>query len=168
MRRLALAVFGFPLALGAQQPGSPTALLNRMTGHWVMRGTIAKQETVHDVDVQWVLRREYVQIHEVSRDRDSTGAPKYEAIIYLEWDAKKGEYAVLWLDNTAQYAFGSGYIGRGKPAPGRIALIFPDPNGNDHTTFAYDPAKDTWTWTIDTEKKDGTLAPFARTVLSRK
>jgi hypothetical protein len=41
-----------------------------MTGHWVMTGTIRRQPTTHDVDAEWVLKREYLRIQEVSRDND--------------------------------------------------------------------------------------------------
>ena len=36
-------------------------LLDKLTGHWVMRGTIRKQQTTHDIDAQWVPDKEYVQ-----------------------------------------------------------------------------------------------------------
>lgn len=171
MHRL-LPALALPVALAAQQPAPPkadaqVALLDRLAGHWVLRGTIGKDSTTHDVDAQWMLNREYLQLHEVSRDKDAAGAPKYEAVIYVAWDAKSGEYKVLWLDNTAQWNFREAGIGHGKPAPDRIALLFSDPSGDDHTTFAYDRAKDRWTLTIDSETK-GVLKPFARTTLTRK
>lgn len=58
-----------------------------MTGHWVLTGTIGKAQTTHDVDVDWVLNRQYIRIHEVSREKDAGGGPAYEAWIYLVWDA---------------------------------------------------------------------------------
>lgn len=65
---LALALFSL-----AQAPDPQRQLLDKLTGHWVLRGTIAKQQTTHDVDAVWVLDKEYVQIHEVSRERDAAG-----------------------------------------------------------------------------------------------
>ena len=35
--------------------GAPEALLEKMTGHWLMTGTIARKPTTHDVDVDRVL-----------------------------------------------------------------------------------------------------------------
>jgi hypothetical protein len=40
-----------------------------------------RKPTTHDVDVDWVLKREYFRIHEVSRDKDAGGGPTYEARI---------------------------------------------------------------------------------------
>ena len=47
----------------------PDSLFPRLIGHWVLRGTIARQQTVHDVTFEWLLGREYVQMHEISRER---------------------------------------------------------------------------------------------------
>jgi hypothetical protein len=44
-------------------------------GTWVLRGAIAGQQTVHDVTFNWLLGREYVQMHEVSRARAPNGTP---------------------------------------------------------------------------------------------
>ena len=35
-----------------------------MTGNWTLEGTIAGRETTHDIESDWVLRREYIRIHE--------------------------------------------------------------------------------------------------------
>src|SRR5262245_28697709 len=103
---LASTCFVVPAALAQSQvPSASEALLDALTGRWVMTGTIAKKPTTHDVDVDWVLEREYIRIHEVSRDTDAGGGPGYEAWIYIVWDTKKSEYAVMWLDNTAPTNF---------------------------------------------------------------
>lgn len=60
---VALAALVAPPAL-ARRPGAaaaPEALLDRMTGHWVLTGTIGKTSTTHDVDVDWILKREYLR-----------------------------------------------------------------------------------------------------------
>ena len=159
-----------PAALAqSQAPSAPEALLDMMTGHWVMTGTIGKKPTTHDVDVDWVLKREYIRIHEVSRDKDASGGIGYEAWIYIVWDAKKSEYAVMWLDNTAATNFAPEGIGHAKPDGDRIPFIFKDADGSGiHTTFAYDRAKDTWLWTIDNLDKSGKSSSFARLTLTRK
>ena len=148
---------------------APESLLDRMTGQWVMTGTIARRPTTHDVDVDWVLKRQYLRIHEVSRERDATGGPGYEAWIYIVWDAKASEYAVMWLDNTAATNFAPEGVGHAKPDGDRIPIIFKDADGNGiRTTFAYDRATDTWSWTIDNVDKSGKASPFAKTTLTRK
>jgi hypothetical protein len=81
-----LAALAFIVALVAppafaqnQAASSPKDLLDKMTGHWVMTGVIANKQTTHDVDVDWVLNREYIRIHEVQREKDTNGGIGYEA-----------------------------------------------------------------------------------------
>ena len=173
--RLSLVTLAFtslfvPAALAQNQASSaPEGLLDMMTGHWVMTGTIGKKATTHDVDVYWVLKREYLCIHEVSRDKDANGGIGYEAWIYVVWDAQKGEYAVMWLDNTAATNFAAEGIGHAKPDGDQIPFIFKDAEGSGiHTTFTYDRAKDTWSWTIDNLDKSGKSSSFAKLTLTRK
>ena len=52
-------------------------------GHWVLQGTIARQSTTHDVTFDWMLGREYVQMHDVSRERAANKTPAYEAVVAL-------------------------------------------------------------------------------------
>ena len=167
---LAFASLIVPVARAQSQAlSAPDALLDKMTGHWVMTGTISKKPATHDVDVDWVLKREYIRIHEVSRDKDASGGSGYEAWIYIVWDAKKGEYAVMWLDNTAATNFAAEGIGHAKPDGDRIPFIFKDAEGTGiRTTFAYDRAKDTWSWTIDNLDRSGKSSSFAKLTLTRK
>ncbi|HEV8370774.1 MAG TPA: hypothetical protein VGQ39_22690 [Pyrinomonadaceae bacterium] len=171
-RRLLVAlVFAFlivPVALAQSRASSPPeALLDKMTGHWVMTGTISRKPVTHDVDIDWVLNRRYIRIHEVSRGKD--GGSGYEAWIYIVWDAKNGEYAVMWLDNTAATNFSPEGIGHAKPDGDRIPFIFNEADGTGiHTTFAYNRAKDTWSWSIDNVDKSRKSSSFARLTLTRK
>ena len=74
-----------PFVLGATPllaQGLPAdSLFDRLIGHWVLTGSIARQQTTHDVTFEWMLGREYVQMHEVSRERAPTGGPAYEAVV---------------------------------------------------------------------------------------
>jgi hypothetical protein len=162
-----------PSVLAAQQPptappGPEHALLDKLTGHWVMRGTIGKQATTHDADAQWVLDKEYVQIHEVSREKDAAGKPQYEAMIYVVWDPKVKEFAVMWLDNTGVSPFAPEGIGHAKATGDTIAFHFRDANGDGvNNTLAYDRAKNSWSMAIDNLEK-GTLSTFARLTMTRQ
>lgn len=167
---LAFAVLVAPPALAQSQATSaPEALLDKMTGHWVMTGTIGKAQTTHDVDVDWVLKRQYIRIHEVSRERDASADLAYEAWIYLVWDAKHREYAVMWLDNTAATNFAPEGVGHATPDGDRIPIVWKDADGGGiRTTFAFDRARDAWSWTIDNVNAAGATSPFARVTLTRK
>ena len=168
--RLAGIAFALTLiAAPAAQTSAHEELMNKMTGRWTMAGTIGKAATTHDVDVDWILKNEYIRIHEVSRERDPGGGVGYEAWIYLAWDPAKSEYAVMWLDNTAATNFGPDGIGHAKPDGDRIPIVYTLADGTGiRTTFTYDRSKDTWAWTIDNIDAKGATSPFARLTLVRK
>ena len=71
------------------------SVLDRLIGRWVLRGFMARQQTTHDVTFSWILGREYVQMHEVSRERSPGGQPAYEAVVLFTRDPKSGEYACM-------------------------------------------------------------------------
>src|SRR5262252_3337504 len=81
----------------AQQPMLQDDLLDRLVGHWTLSGTIAGQETKHDVDAEWVLNHQYVKIHEVSHERDAAGRPRYEANVFIGWHAVQKRYVCIWI-----------------------------------------------------------------------
>lgn len=165
---LALALSLAALAQAEPAPPDPQReLLDRLTGHWVMRGTIAQQQTTHDIEAQWVLDRGYVQIHDVSRERNDSGKPEYEALVYVVWEPKLGEYACLWLDSTGVAAFPPEGVGHAQPEPDRIAFVWGDSESGIHNTFTYDRANDAWSWAIDNVSQ-GALRPFARVTLTRQ
>lgn len=152
----------------AQTQRPPSELLERITGRWVLEGTIAGKTTIHDVDARWVLNGQYVQLHEVSREQDAQGRPAYEAIVYFTWEPSRGEYSCLWLDSTSNAGLSNGVPGRAKPSRDELRLLFKYPDGSTfHTTFSYDRKADTWQWNMDGEDK-GQLVPFARVTLRHK
>src|SRR5262245_44178005 len=118
MRRIAILVV-LLLAAVTRLPAQslkPDSVFDRLIGQWVLRGTIARQSTIHDVSFEWLLGREYVKMHEVSRERASNNSPAYEAVVLFTRDPKTGEFACLWLDNTGVSAFEQEGVGRGKLA----------------------------------------------------
>jgi hypothetical protein len=156
-----------PATLEAQQLTPPDSLLNRLTGKWILNGTIDGQKTIHDIDVQRVLNGQYVQLKEVSREKDQNGNPLYEALVYICWEAAKKQYSCLWLDNTSNAGISNGIIGYAKQSSDRIEMIFKFSDANQfHTTFIYDRAADTWEWMMDGEE-NGKFQPFARVKLTR-
>jgi hypothetical protein len=170
MRRVlifALAVWFVPATLFGQAL-HPDSLFPRLVGRWVLRGTIARQQTVHDVTFEWLLGSEYVQMHEVSRERSPNGAPVYEAVVLFGRDPKTGAYACVWMDNTAAAAFPPAGTGRGSVAGDSISFLFQyTTNTRFHTTFIYDRARDAWQWHMDNDSA-GTRKPFARVTLTRR
>jgi hypothetical protein len=154
----------------AQQPARPDPLLDRLTGSWMLQGTIAGRETTHDIESDWVLNHEYVRLHETSREKNSQGLAAYEAIVFVSWDESSSEYTCLWLDSTEGGGLSAQGIAHGKRSGDAIAFLFKgksDKDGSTHTTFAYNKSTDTWQWLMDDEES-GKLTPFARVKLTRK
>ena len=163
---LSLACLSLASPLHAQSLQRDT-LLSHLIGHWVLRGPMRGKDVVHDVTFAWVLGGEYVEMHEVSRERTPGGSPAYEAIVYLVRDPHTHEYAALWLDNTDYNAFYPAGVGRGVAAADSIPFIFTtSPTYRFRTTFVYDRATDTWAWHMDNDDARG-RRPFARVTLTR-
>lgn len=169
MKRTGLSIL-LLLAVGQLPAQSLPAdsLFDRLVGHWVLRGTIARQTTVHDVTFDWLLGREYVQMHEVSRERVPSGAAAYEAVVLFGRDPLTGEYACVWMDNTGASAFDPQGTGRGAVAGDSISFLFHyTATTGFHTTFVYDRASDSWQWHMDNDSA-GVRRPFARVTLTRR
>jgi hypothetical protein len=163
---LALALFG--IAPAAQAPAPVPPLFQRLTGHWLLKGTIDNKPTTHDVDAELVLNRGYLRLHEVSHEKDATGAPAYEAIVFISADAKTGALTCLWLDSTASTGLRPDGLAYGKPDGNTIPFLFNLSSGDVfHTTFIYDPQSDSWRWELDGET-NGKREPFARVTLTRR
>jgi hypothetical protein len=144
------------------------SVFDRLIGHWVLRGTIKGQATTHDVTFDWLLGREYVQMHEVSRERSPNGTPAYEAVVLFGRDPASGEYGALWLDNTGATAFDPRGTGRGAVAGDSIPFLFHYSDTDSfHNTFVYHRATDSWEWHMDNDSS-GVRRPFARLTLTRR
>ena len=171
-RRILALVTALAVVSGAgaarQSAAPPPLLIDYCVGHWVLQGMLDGKQTTHDVDAEWVLNHGYVRMHEVSREKGPTGAPEYEAIVFISFDTKAGEYLLLWLDTTSNGGLSSGIIGHGKPTATTIPFLLKFPNGDVfHTSFIYAPGTDSWQWTMDDES-GGKLTPFGRVTLTKK
>ncbi len=172
MRFVLTALSGFCILAGAAL-GQPAPVndpfLERLAGSWVLRGTIAGQVTTHDVVAEWILDHQYLQIHEVSREKDARGRPQYEAIVLIGWDAGAREYQCLWLDSTGGGGLAAQAIGRGKRDGNAIPFLFRERDGavSFDNTFSYDAGTDSWAWRMD-NVQDGKPVPFGRVRLTRR
>jgi hypothetical protein len=154
----------------AQGPTRKDPLLDRLTGSWILQGTIAGRETTHDIESEWVLNHEYLRLHERSREKNAQGEPAYEAIVFIEWNESSNEYKCLWLDSTSGGGL-SAPTAQGKRGSDEITFLFRDKDKDKdsgvHTAFVYSKSTDTWNWLIDNED-GGTLTSFAKVKLTRK
>jgi hypothetical protein len=159
-------IFFVPAFAVAQEPPVNSPLLDHLVGKWVLQGTIAGQETTHDVDAEWVLDHHYVRIHEVSRLKTSKGQPQYEATVYIAWNDTTKDYACVWLDVFG--GLNSVSIGVASPKENELAFIFKDEKGavSFKNDFLYDAKADIWEWRMD-NVSNGEAKPFGRVKLVR-
>ena len=170
MRRVTVLMVGLSCVTGglAAQSLSPDSVLEHLAGRWVLRGTIGRQQTVHDVTFDWLLGHEYLQMHEVSRERTPAGQPVYEAVVLFTRDPLTGDYASLWMDNTGVSPFDPQGVGRGAVAGDSVPFLWRYTSTTGfHNTFVYDGAHDSWQWHMDNDSL-GVRRPFARLVLTRQ
>ena len=166
--RIFLLVSLVSLSVSAQETTFQDSLLDHFIGKWVLQGTIEGKETTHDIIAEWVLDHQYLQFHEVSREKQSSGEAMYEAIVFIGWDTPFGEYACYWLDGTSGNGLSNPVIGHARRNGDKIAFLFKFSDKNlFHTTFLYDKGSDTWQWSMDDEE-NGKLQPFLRAKLTRK
>jgi hypothetical protein len=151
----------------AQQPPVQSPLLDHLVGNWVLQGTIARQPTTHDVSAEWVLDHHYVRIHEVSREKDGAGKPKYEAIILVARNDSPKQYACVWLDVYG--GLGPVSVGLAEPRESELPFVFKDEKGEVSFTnnFVYDAKADAWEWHMD-NVANGVAREFGRVKLTRK
>jgi hypothetical protein len=156
------------LSCSAQKSDSQESILDQMTGNWILKGTIAGKETIHDITVNWVLDHQYIQITEVSQEKDATGKPEYDAIVFISQEKEKNELTCLWLDNTGNGGLSVQALGHAKQNGNKIEFLFKISDTSIfHTVFLYDQASDSWQWLMDDEE-NGKFQPFARVNLTRK
>ena len=166
---LSLCAMACALSAPAQsQSPEPLKLLDHLVGDWVLTGSIAGKQATHEVQARWVLRHEYLELHEVSREKEQNGDPAYEAIVLFSWDPKTNQYSCLWMDSTAGGALTSQVTCRATPSGNSIPFVLTISSSESiHTTFTYRGGSDTWQWLIDNEAK-GKTDRFANLELSRK
>ncbi len=112
-----------PSAAPAQLATQGT-VLDHFAGDWVMTGTIAGDEVVHDVDADWVLAGHYLRFHDFSREREESGERAYEATVYIGWDAQTERFVCLWLDVTGGEGLSIGVLGYAAPVGDTIPFVF--------------------------------------------
>lgn len=151
----------------AQNLTAQDSLLDKLAGKWVLQGKIEGKETTHDIQSDWVLDHQYLQIREVSREKDKNGNSEYSAIVYLCWERGSRQYTCLWLDNTGNGGLSKSSLGHAKAGGDIIEFQFPNGDGSSfRNTFTYDRFNNTWRWRMEGEE-NGIIQPFADVKLTR-
>jgi hypothetical protein len=83
-------------------------LLDNLVGDWHVERKFGNGHTAENiVHAEWVLNHQFLELHY----RDVATPPKYEAIVFIGYDADEQQYVCHWIDN-----FGGQFsaLGRGK------------------------------------------------------
>lgn len=155
-----IVVFLFPAASQGQAPAEwQDDLVDHMSGEWKVEGEVLGHEAHHEVRADWMLNHQFLRLHEkTSGDAPKTEHP-YEALWFLGYDAVSDRYVLHLVD-----VFGGRFsetLGYGTRDGNRIRFVFEYPDGPFHTTFAWNPEKDTWEWRLEQKDKNGKWSSFA-------
>ena len=150
----------------AQHAPVNSPLLDRLAGKWVSQAEIMGRKSVRDIDGEWVIQHHYLRLHEVSREKDAKGNPKYEAMEFFTTGPQKNQIQCVWLDVFA--GEGVTTFGVGDPKENDIPFVFKDEKGETNFTndFTYDPKSDSWQWTMN-NVDHGKAIPFGIEKLAR-
>jgi len=137
-------------------------LLDKLVGHWSMTGTLAGRAVKHDVDAQWVLNHQFLQIHEIDTKTGPDGKPGYEAMPMVGYDNASERYVAHWID-----VFGGRWsetLGYGTKTGDAISFVFEYPDGPFRTTFRRDGGG--WRWSMVQKNAQGEWKTFAEMTLT--
>jgi len=166
-RSLVLLVLGVGTTAFAQHPPVESPLLDRLAGKWVSQADIAGHKSTRDIEGEWVIQHHYLRLHEVSREKDAKGNPRYEAMEYLTTGPQSNQIQCVWLD---VFAGGPALttLGVADSKDNDIPFVFKDDKGEINFTnaFTYDPKTDSWQWTMN-NVDHGKAIPFGIEKLAR-
>jgi hypothetical protein len=168
-RATLLVALAFLLASSAVLAQAPTSwhddLVDHLAGTWKMGGTVMGKQAHHQVQAEWVLKRQFLRIHE----QTDANAPKdehpYEADWYLGYDDVSERYVLHLLD-----VFGGRFsetLGYGTRDGNEIRFVFEYPDGPFHTTFRWVPPQGRWEWLMEQKDKAEKWTPFADLTLTK-
>jgi hypothetical protein len=138
-------------------------LLNHFVGKWTVSGTVHGQEFKNiDLQVEWVLNHQFLQIHEKGRDIVPWLQTFYESFLYIGYDHPNKRYVghlmnVFGGDDQLAYLF------FGTRTNNEINFVskFSDQTGNlDSETFTWKPESKSWHWIAKLVNKGKEEQPY--------
>ena len=140
-------------------------LVEHLTGAWKLEGQVMGRAAHHDVRAEWVLNHQFLRIEEKTSSDAPNTERHYDAIWFLGYDAVSERYVLHLMDQ-----FGGRFsetLGYGARDGNTIRFVFEYPDGPFHTTYKWDPEKNTWEWLMEQKDKNGKWGTFADLKLSR-
>ena len=139
-------------------------LLNHFVGKWIVSGTVHGQEFKNiDLQVEWVLNHQFLQIHEKSRDIVPWLQTFYESLLFIGYDQPNNRY-VAHLMNVMGGDNQLAYLLFGKRANNEINLVsqFTDSASGsfDSESFIWQPESKSWHWIAKMVNKGKEEQPY--------
>jgi hypothetical protein len=146
----------------ADSASSPDeAYLDGLQGAWVMAGTLGGKPVRYLAEGQRVLEGAFMKLHMI----DAGSPSRYEADVFIGFDAKADDYIAHWLDRFG--APGARVVAQGKRQGQRLVLIFPYADGAFRDTFKWQPETRSWSLLLESQGSEGSWSTFASYTLTR-
>lgn len=157
MTALVLLMAGTPsLQAVDETPPADEQFLDALVGKWDMRGTLRGKPVQYHAVGERVLQGGFVRLHMI----DAAMPPRYEANLYLGFDAKAGDYVGHWLDRFG--AAGARVVATGRRDRNVLVIVFPYAEGKFRDTFMWNAEAGTWSLHLESENKYGAWSTFAK------
>ena len=155
------------LPVRAQYIISSNPLLDHLAGRWQLKGKIAGKAINHDISAGWVLGHQYLELTEVSREKQGNGMPAYDSTVIISLDKTKKRYDCLCLDNTSNQELANEIIAHALVRANELAFLFTFSKRNYfHTTLSYRATSDSWHWRMKSDE-NGKKQLFADAIMSK-
>jgi hypothetical protein len=144
----------------AAEPGSVNderpSILKALDGDWVMSGDVMGRPVTYRMVAAPALQGMFTEI----RMKDVQVPAKYEAAVFLGYDADSQTVIVHWMDRfgaKASIPHATGHI-----AGNSVQFVFPYNSGQFRDTLTYSPETSSWIFVLESAQADGSWKHFAR------
>jgi hypothetical protein len=98
---LAAIVILVGTALATERTAFHDALLDNLVGDWHVEREFGDGRTAENtLHAEWMLDHQFIELHY----RDVATPPKYEAMVFIGYDAEEQRYVCHWIDNSPRSA----------------------------------------------------------------
>lgn len=136
-------------------------ILKALDGNWVMAGDVMGRPATYQMVAGPALQGKFTEM----RMKDVQMPAKYEAVVFLGYDAGSQTVIAHWMDNFG--ANSSIPHGSGRIAENTIQFSFPYKSGQLRDTFIHVPESASWVFVLESAQPDGSWKHFARYTVKR-
>jgi hypothetical protein len=157
---LSAATVAFAVTPARQSTESADEMfLDALQGDWTMAGTLGGKPVRYLADGRRVLQDGFLRLHM----SDVQTPSKYEADVFIGFDAKANDFIAHWLDRFG--AAGARVVGRGERKGEQLVIVFPYTEGAFRDTFSWQPASRSWSLLLESQSAEGwsTFATYTLT-----